>query len=113
MLVLNTQFMDKCPLLASDFLALANMFCFKQKHGAEFGNYLTVHRASNQMSGRPTKRGTASPMKGTSPQKVSHSPDRRQSRYDLESQGSHMRIGSSLRSERGDAAPTDNLKIKN
>ena len=31
--VFNTQYTGTCPLLASDFLALANMFSFKQKHG--------------------------------------------------------------------------------
>ena len=29
MLVFNTQFMGKCDLLASDFLALTHMFSFK------------------------------------------------------------------------------------
>mmetsp|Transcript_5080 Transcript_5080/g.6215 ORF Transcript_5080/g.6215 Transcript_5080/m.6215 type:complete len:259 (-) Transcript_5080:2308-3084(-) len=61
MIVLSTQFMGECSLLASDFIAMTHMFTFKQKYGSEYQMHLSLH-PSNYTGGK-SKRN--SPMKSS------------------------------------------------
>ena len=58
--VLNTQYTGTCPLLATDYMAMANMYSFKQEHPYSWQSHLT--KVPTRVS-TLKKRGHASPSK--------------------------------------------------